>query len=47
MTTVSSTPTLTLRDITLGRIKHGGYLIGYDGTVPKNARLLLGVPDVH
>ena len=47
MTTVSTTPSLKLREISLGRIKHGGYQIGYDGSVPTGARLLLGLPDVH
>jgi hypothetical protein len=38
---------LTLRPIALGKIRHGGYVVGYDGTVPVGARLHLGLPDLN
>lgn len=39
--------TLRLRPISLGKIRNGGYVIGYDGTLPVGARLRLGLPDLN
>ena len=36
---------LTLNVVKLGRVSKGAYLIGYSGTIPAGATLLLGVPD--
>lgn len=44
---VCMTPTsLKLSPITTGSIGKGGYIIGYDGSIPSGARVLLGVPDL-
>jgi hypothetical protein len=43
---MAQSATLKLKDIELAPISKGGYIIGYEGTMPAGATLWLGVPDL-
>jgi hypothetical protein len=46
MSKANAIPSLKLRCPRLGRIAKGGYVIGYEGTLPPGMTLWLGLPDL-